>query len=100
MKKILLSSILSLVLFAAAYAQPACISDYKINNGGGNCPLYNGTEATGSITLSFTFDIDPAHLPEVIKAVDVTDPNNPIDVIGVTFIPNTWSTTKDEVTYC
>ena len=100
MKKILLSSILSLVLFAAAYAQPACISDYKINNGGGNCPVVGGQQATGSLTLTFTFDIDPNALPEVIKAVDVTDPNNPIDVIDVTFIPNTWSTTKDEVTYC
>jgi len=99
MKKILLSSILSLALFAG-FAQPACISDYKINNGGGNCPIVNGQQATGSVTLTFTFDIDPAHLPEVIKAVDVTDPSNPQDVTDVTFIPNSWSTSKDEVTYC
>ena len=99
MKKILLSSILSLALFAG-FAQPACISDYKINNGGGNCPIDAGREATGSITLSFTFDIDPNNLPEVIKAVDVTDPNAPIDVLDVTFVANSWSTSKDEVTYC
>ena len=99
MKKILLSSILSLALFAG-FAQPACISDFKINNGGGNCPIVGGQQATGSITLTFTFDIDPAHLPEVIKAIDVTDPANPVDVIDVTFIPNSWSTSKDEVTYC
>ena len=99
MKKILLSSILSLSLFAG-FAQPACISDYKINNGGGNCPIDAGREATGSITLSFTFDIDPNNLPEVIKAVDVTDPNAPIDVLDVTFVANSWSTSKDEVTYC
>jgi len=99
MKKILLSSILSFGLFAG-FAEQACISGYKINNGGGNCPVNAGRQATGSVTLTFTFDIDPANLPQVIKAVDVTVPGAPVDVTDVVFVPNSWSTSKDEVTYC
>lgn len=99
MKKLLLTFFAAAVL-GSAFAQQACISDYKVNNGGGNCPVNAGREATGSITLTFTFDIDPGNLPQVIKAVDITNPNVPVDVIDVTFVANSWSTSKNEVTYC
>jgi hypothetical protein len=87
MKKFLLSCLLIAsvsLIFAQTISRP-CVADYKINNGGGNCPDVNGVSATGSVTLSFESDVDPAHVPLITAVSDITDPNNPVLVTGVTF---------------
>ncbi len=100
MKKILLASILSLSLFAGLAQTPSCISEYKINNGGGNCPVENGQQATGTVTLTFTFAFTATTIPQIVKAVDITDPNNPDDVTDVEFVVFSFNLSKREVTYC
>jgi hypothetical protein len=101
MKKFLLG-LFVLLSVSSAFAQPACISRYKINNGGGKpcAKLGNTQDATGSVTLTFTFNITANNLPQITKAVNITDPNNPIDVTDVQFIVKSYDLDKNEVEYC
>src|SRR5260221_819320 len=90
MKKILLSLLLIVsVNFVFAQVSHPCVNDYKINNGGGSCPDFNGVTATGSVTLSFLIAIEPNFIPEITAVTDITDPINPIPVTGITFGPGT-----------
>jgi hypothetical protein len=103
MKKILLSATLSFALLTG-FAQttvPSCVSEYKINNGGGSCPPIGqeGFNPTGTITLTFDFAVTANNIPTVVKAVNVTDPNNPIDVTGVLFGTGDLAN-NGKVTYC
>lgn len=87
MKKFLLLCLL-IASVSSIFAQTVptpCVSDYRINNGGGNCPDLNGLEATGSITLSFDDALDPDHLPFISLVQEISDPNNVITITGVTF---------------
>ena len=89
MKKILLSFLLlASVNLVFSQALP-CNADYKINNGGGNCPdtVLNGVtiSATGTVTLSFNGAIDPNNIPLISSVIDITDPANQIPVTGKTF---------------
>ena len=91
MKKILLSFLLiaSVNLVFSQVLNLPCNTDYRINNGGGNCPDVNGISATGSVTLTFNGTVDPNHIPSIVSVTDITDPANPIPVTGVTFGPGT-----------
>jgi len=102
MKKILLSLLLMTsvnLVFAQTSIPHPCVNDYKINNGGGSCPDLNGVVATGTVTLSFLVALNPSFLPEITAVTDITDPNNPIPVTGVTFGPGTLNN-NGTVTYC
>ena len=87
MKKFLLSFLLSAAItFAIGQPSTPCVADYKITNGGGSCPKNaDGVKATGTITLTFDGTVDPNVLPQLIGVTDITDPNNPITVTGITF---------------
>jgi hypothetical protein len=101
MKKFLLSFLLiasvSLV-FSQTVLRP-CVSDYKINNGGGQCPDLNGVSATGTVTLSFETAVDPNNLPTIVSVTDVTDPLNPVLISDVSFGPGTLNN-NGTITYC
>ena len=88
MKKILLLCLLIAsvnIIFAQTIPTP-CPADYKINNGGGQCPDVNGLSATGIVTLSFDVDLDPAHLPIITLVQDITDPDSPpIAITDISF---------------
>jgi hypothetical protein len=103
MKKFLLSSIFSFVLLSgfSQTTTPSCVAEYKINNGGGSCPAISneGFNPTGTITLTFDFTVTADNIPTVVSAVNITDPNNPIDVSGVIFGPGTLNN-NGTVTYC
>jgi hypothetical protein len=102
MKKILLLCLLiASVSFVFAQNLP-CVSDYKINNGGGHCPdtVINGTtvSATGTVTLSFDLAVDPNNMPILTTVFDLTDnPNVPVP--GITFGPGELNN-NGTVTYC
>lgn len=101
MKKILLLCLLIAsvsLTFAQAIPTP-CVADYKINNGGGNCPDVNGISATGSVTLSFDVALDPNHLPIISLVQDITDPSNVQTVTDVTFSSGELLNNGD-VRYC
>jgi hypothetical protein len=102
MKKILLSSILSLALFVVS-AQTGlypCVKDYKLNNGGGCASTFQGLTLTGRVILTFESDVDPNNIPKILGASDVSDPNNPpISILDVIFGEGTI-TKSDEVSYC
>jgi len=76
MKKILLLFLLMVSSVSLVFSQTPCVSDYKINNGGGQCPDVNETAATGTVTLSFDGPIDPLTIPSVVSVYDITDPLN------------------------
>jgi hypothetical protein len=100
MKKILLS----LLLMASVnliFAQTPCVIDYRINNGGGSCPLNaDGIKATGSVTLTFDGTITAGNIPVITSVFDITDPNAPpVLVTGVTFGPGSLNA-NGTVTYC
>src|SRR4030095_4506949 len=102
MKKFLLLLLLIFSVVVVVFAQTIptpCVADYKINNGGGNCPDVNGVEATGSLSLSFDEALDPDHLPGVTMVQDITDPSNPITIIDNTFRPGELLNNGD-VRYC
>jgi hypothetical protein len=86
MKKILLLCLLiASVSFAFSQTFP-CVSDYKINNGGGPCPdtVLNGVTgtATGTVTLSFDLAVDPNHMPILSAVFDLNvDPDFPVEEI-------------------
>ncbi len=98
MKKILLLCLL-IASVSLVFAQDLpCVSDYKINNGGGNCPdtvLNNATvQATGSVTLSFDGPINANNIPLIVS---VSDQNGVIS--GITFSSGTLLNNGD-VRYC
>jgi hypothetical protein len=101
MKKILLSFLLiaSVNLVFSQVLNLPCNTDYRINNGGGNCPDVNGISATGSVTLTFNGTVDPNHIPSIVSVTDITDPANPVPVIGVSFGPGTLNS-NGTVSYC
>jgi hypothetical protein len=100
MKKILLLCLL-IASVSLIYAQTIlpCNVDYKINNGGGNCPDVNGIPATGSITLSFDGTVTAGNIPVVSLVRDITDPGNPVTITDVTFGPGELNN-NGTVTYC
>ena len=101
MKKFLLSFLLvATVSLAIGQASTPCVADYKISNGGGSCPANaDGVKATGTITLTFDAAVDPNTLPILIGATDITDPNNPVSVTGITFGP-AQTNNNGTVTFC
>ena len=67
MKKTLLLIVLSVSMSCLSAQLPLpCLESYKINNGGGNCPLLEGQPATGKISLTFDVAVDPNNLPEIL----------------------------------
>jgi hypothetical protein len=101
MKKILLSSILSLVLFVA-FGQTSlypCVKDYKLNNGGGCSSTFQGLTLTGRVILTFESDVDPNNIPKILGATDISDASNPISILDVIFGDGAI-TKSDEVSYC
>jgi hypothetical protein len=99
MKKFLLSFLLiASVSFAFSQEFPCPIpGDYKINNGGGQCPDINGNAATGTVTLSFDGPIDPSNVPLLVGVALASDPGNILT--GDTFREGTLDN-KGNVTYC
>jgi hypothetical protein len=98
MKKFLLSLLLiSSVSLVFAQTTLPCVVDYRINNGGGQCPAVNGISATGTVTLSFDGVIDPANIPIILSVATAADPNNPIP--GVSFGEGTLNN-NGTVSYC
>ena len=73
----------------------SCVSSYKGNNGGGNCPELNGQPATGKVTLYFTsaFTIAPAIL-------SVTDNDPATTLSNVFFGPGDLSNDGLSAQYC
>ena len=99
MKKNLLLVLLMVSSVNLVFSQTPCVSDYQINNGGGNCPDLNGTSATGTISLSFDGLLDPLNIPAIVGIFDVTDPLNPVLVQDISFDPGTLLNNGD-VKYC
>jgi len=99
MKKILFSILLVTSVISVLAQTLPCVEDYRINNGGGNCPDIGGVGATGSITLSFDGTVDASNIPIIVMVEDITDPLNPILVTGITFGPGNLLANGD-VTYC
>src|SRR5688572_32781847 len=98
MKKNLLLLLLILSSINLIFSQTPCVSDYQINNGGGNCPNLNGVSATGTITLSFP--VDPGSVPTIVSVFDITDPLvPPVLVEDVNFGPGTLLN-NGSVKYC
>jgi len=98
MKKNLLLFLLMLSSINFVFSQTPCVSNYQINNGGGQCPGLNGLSATGTITLSFDGPLG-AIIPTIVSATDITDPNNPQLVIDVNYGPGTLLN-NGSVKYC
>jgi len=100
MKRLLLSfMVTSSAMMVIAQSFP-CISDYKINNGGGSCPdtVIDGQlrTPTGSVTLTFEASVDPNDLA-VIVTVTSLDSNKIVE--GVLFGPGIVNN-NGTVTYC
>ena len=73
----------------------SCISGYKGNNGGGNCPDLNGQPATGKVTLFFTSALTVA--PTILS---VTDNDPATDLSNVRFGPGVLSNDGLSAEYC
>ena len=98
MKKFLLSILLtSSASFVFSQDLP-CVTDYKINNGGGRCADLNGLSATGSVTLSFVGPIDPNNIPIITSVALASDPGNPFT--GDSFERTGTLNNNGTVTYC
>ncbi len=96
MKKFLLSFLLTASVISVFSQDLPCVIDYKINNGGGNCPDLNGLSATGSVTLSFDGAISANNLPVIVSVIDLSDNQ----VVGaVSFGPGTLNN-NGTVSYC
>jgi hypothetical protein len=89
MKKSLVLFLLMAASVSFVFSQTPCISDYKINNGGGSCPELNGASATGTITLYFDGPLDPLSIPSIESVSDITDPVNPQSLTEISFGPGT-----------
>jgi hypothetical protein len=99
MKKILLLCLL-IASVSLVFAQDLpCNVDYKINNGGGQCPDVNDTSATGSVTLTFDAAVSAGNLPVISLVRDITDPANSFVVTGIIFGPGELNN-NGTVTYC
>src|SRR5215204_173301 len=99
MKKNLLLFLLMVSSVNFVFSQTPCVSDYQINNGGGNCPDLNGTSATGTVTLSFNGLIDPLSVPTIVSVSEISDPLNPVLVADINFGTGTLLNNGD-VKYC
>ena len=98
MKKTLLLFLLMLSSISFVFSQTPCVSNYQINNGGGNCPVLNGLSATGTITLSF--QVDPGSVPTIVSVFEITDPLvPPVLVQDIRFGPGTLLN-NGNVKYC
>ena len=103
MKKILLS-ILLLASVNVIFAQTTlpCPIDYKINNGGGNCPdtIINGitVSATGTVTLTFDGPVPPNNIPRITRVSEILPAGDTL-ITGITFGPGTLNN-NGTVTYC
>ena len=73
----------------------ACVSSYKGNNGGGNCPDLNGHPATGKVTLFFTSALSAA--PTILS---VTDNDPATDLSNVLFGPGVLANDGLSAEYC
>jgi hypothetical protein len=100
MKKTLLSFLLitaTTLVFAQTFP---CISDYKVNNGGGSCAdsVIDGQlqPPTGTVTITFDAAADPNNLA-VIVSVTSLDSNKIVE--GVVFGAGTLNS-NGTVTYC
>jgi hypothetical protein len=101
MKKILLFAILLFASFVG-FAQTAlypCVTDYKLNNGGGCASSFQGLTLTGRVILTFESAVDPNNIPKILGATDISDPANPISILDVIFGAGTI-TKSDEVSFC
>ena len=78
MKKFLLSVLLIASVSLGFSQDLPCVSDYRINNGGGECPDQNGVSATGTVTLFFDGTIDPTNIPLIVFVAYATDPSTPL----------------------
>ena len=85
MKKNLLLFLLMVSSVSFVFSQTPCVLDYRINNGGGNCPDLNGTSATGTITLTLDGPVDPLNVPTIVSVFDITDPLNQYLVTGLSY---------------
>src|SRR5688572_17729845 len=99
MKNFLFSLLLVTSVISVFAQSLPCVTESKINNGGGSCPDIGGVSATGSITLSFDGTIDPGNIPIIVMAEEITDPLNPVPVVGITYGPGTLLANGD-VKYC
>ena len=104
MKKFLLSILLIAsvnFIFAQTQTLP-CPVDYKINNGGGNCPdtVINGVtiSATGSVTLTFDGPVPPNNIPQIITVFEIL-PGPDTLITGIFFGPGQLNA-NGTVTYC
>lgn len=100
MKKTLLSFLL-IAVTTLVFAQTfPCISDYKVNNGGGSCAdsAIDGQlqPPTGTVTITFDAAVDPNNLA-VIVSVTSLDSNKIVE--GVVFGAGTLNS-NGTVTYC
>lgn len=82
------------LVFSQPSATP-CVTQYKLNNGGGNCPDLNGFQATGSVTLTFDGTVDPNFIPMIVRVDSVPGGTVP----GVFFGPGKLNN-NGTVTYC
>lgn len=97
MKRVLL--FLSIITATAVNAQfLPCVAEYRINNGGGNCPDLNGVQATGSVTASFDDPVSPGFEPQIFEVYEVTQSGNVL-VEDVFFGPGTLKPNGD-VVFC
>jgi hypothetical protein len=99
MKKMLFLTPLMVLSVSLVFSQTPCVSEYKINNGGGQCPNVNETPSTGTITLSFDGPIEPLNVPSIISVTDITDPLNPQLMQDINFGSGTLLNNGD-VKYC
>ena len=100
MKKILLLFLLMVSSVSLVFSQFPCPTVSKINNGGGSCPVMNGTAATGTITLTFDGPIDPNNIPQIDNAQFFDDATATwVVVTGITYGDGTLNN-NGTVTYC
>ena len=99
MKKMLFLILLMVSSVGLVFSQTPCVSEYKINNGGGQCPEENETPSTGTVTLSFDGPIDPLNIPTVISVTDITDLLDPQLMKDINFGPGILLNNGD-VKYC
>jgi len=98
MKKNLLLFLLMLSSVSFVFSQTPCVSDYQINNGGGNCQDLNGLSATGTISLKFA--VDPGSVPTIVSVFDITDPLVPPVLVEDIHFGSGTLLNNGDVKYC
>lgn len=83
-----------LIASVNVFSQP-CVTESKLNNGGGNCPDTAGFQATGSVTLTFNGTITSSLIPRIVRVDSMPGGTVP----GVFFGPGTLNN-NGTVTYC